>query len=251
MTRSEATKKIFNKFVQRSLDLFLGKDSLGIAFEKAFGELGEWEKRGVQIYDPSLVSNEFTIVCYMAAVYSLLAHDKSPVRFDLLCPDIQIAFGAAATSGSTLSYEQIRRHFNDRVIMYKEYLTGVSSTGPYFTDIIRRAGVPFPSDTWEITATAYRLWLLEWFEHLLLGDYYKKERQGDLCFRFLPVLEELSAYMEKVVTEFCGTVETQRHLQDIATGSANKGRATGCLVPLLLAMGTLTSFIFLVVLLAV
>lgn len=237
MTKDEAVNKIAYGILTPTVDFFSGKDETEKEFERTFEELGEQKRRGIRIYYPMQMIREFVAAYFIAATYSLVAKDCGSSRHSVLAKDLSAAFTGFTSKDGDDTMASIRR-FNATVQMYQEYLNGVLSTGmPNFFSIIAKAGLSMPIDEREKKALAYRLWTLVCLERILLGTFYKPQRQGDLCFRFLSRANQFAADMEHVFAEYCGPCTT---CPEPVAGSGT----SGCLVPLLVVIGSLFSFVF-------
>ena len=239
MTKNEAVNQIAYGILEPTVEFFSGKDEAETEFARTFEELGEQKRRGIRIYYPSQMIREFVVAYYIAATYSLVTKDGGDSRHSVLGKDLSAAFTGFTSNDGEDTMLSIRR-FNATVQMYQEYLNGVSSTGmPNFYSVIAKAGLPMPVDDCEKKALAYRLWTFVCLERVLLGTFYKPERQGDLCFRFLPMANQFASDMERVFTEYCGPCTA------CPKPIAERGSGTcGCLVPLLAVIGSLFSFVF-------
>jgi len=224
MTEDEAVKKIIDPLMHKTLEYFSKTND--IEFEKTFEDIVEQKQRGVRVYYPMSIYPEVMIAFHVASSYTLTTLDGDNSRYNVLAKGLGAAMAGISARDNKSDIKDCIRQYNEKSGLYVEYLNGVRSvSSPHFLSIIDRAGLPIPSDSKEQDALSYRLWSMVCLERILLGKYYKPERQGDLCFRFADMAKEFADNMRRVADEYCGPVVTKT----VNTSVSNN--KSGCLVP--------------------
>lgn len=206
MNRSEAVKAIVNPIVEFATTFTSGKSGLGVEFEKMYGDMGGDKSKGFA----RRICGELMAVLYVSSSYSLTTMDDGNLRYNKLSDNINVAMAGALSSIllpqiNHPTYEEASRIFLSTIQTYAEYLNGVSLAGlDNFLSIIKTAGISSSTDIRKQKALAFRLWTLVCLERVLLGDNFRPEKQGALCFMLISEVNRMADDFEKVFTEYCG-----------------------------------------------
>ena len=230
MTDDEAVHLIVDHMMKKLIDFAAGKNELEKQFERKFEELGEQKARGVRIYYPKSNYGEMMVAFFAASICSLTALDCGFVRYNKLSDKLFFAMaGASALDNDSNDSNELSRRYFEKAKMYFDYLDGAFSAGlSNFLAILSKAHVNIPKDPLEAKALAFRLWSLVCLEHVLLGQYFKVEHEGELCFMLLDMVNDVARNTERVFTEYCGP-------SPMPAAPAQKG----CLLPLGLIFGVI------------
>ena len=232
MDKQEAVQLIMNSIMEFATNFISGKCDLGIEFEKKFGDLGGDKPKGFT----RRICGEVMAAFFVSSSYSLTTIDNGDFRYNKLASSLHVAM-AGALSAMLIpqiehpTYEESSKVFMSTMQTYTEYLNGVSCAGlDNFLSIIKAAGMSAPSDICKQKALAFRLWALVCLERVLLGNHFRPEKQGALCFMLIDDANRLSDNFEHIFTEYCGP-------SPFSSSESKKG----CLLPLFLIFGVFFS----------